>query len=190
MGRAREPLYSLTVLAAFSRHREALDWAVAKFTERYGPIQSMSADLPFHHTRYYEKTMGGELRKRFVVFEPFADPASLPEIKHFAIGLEHALAETGKFPEERPLNLDPGFLQLGKFELATTKDQSHRIYLRDQIFAEVTLRFCLGKFEAWPWTYADYREPAVIEFLEKARAWLYARVLDARSQRQTMPEMS
>jgi hypothetical protein len=67
--------------------------------------------------------------------------------------------------------LDPGVLSLGKFLLATTKDQAHRIYLRDGIFAEVTLRFQDKAFEPWPWTYADYQEPAVRAFLQEARVW-------------------
>src|SRR5581483_1463708 len=75
----------------------------------------------------------------------------------------------GRYPEARPLNLDPGLLSLGKFLLATTKDQAHRIYLRDGIFAEVTLRFEARSFEPWPWTYADYCLPSVREFLNRAR---------------------
>jgi hypothetical protein len=69
------------------------------------------------------------------------------------------------------LNLDPGVLSLGKFLLATTKDQAHRIYLCDGIFAEVTLRFEAGEFVPWPWTYADYREPDVREWLKQAREY-------------------
>jgi hypothetical protein len=75
------------------------------------------------------------------------------------------------------LNLDPGLLGLGKFLLATTKDQAHRIYLGQGIFAEVTLRFQDGAFEPWPWTYADYREPAVRAFLKQAREY-YQRQLN------------
>jgi hypothetical protein len=60
-------------------------------------------------------------------------------------------------------------LQLGKFLLASTKDQGHRIYLRDGIYAEVTLRFEGKEFVPWPWTYADYREPMAREFLRQAR---------------------
>ena len=60
--------------------------------------------------------------------------------------------------------------------LATTKDQAHRIYLRDGIFAEVTLRFEAGAFEPWPWTYADYREPHVRAWLGAAREYYKQRL--------------
>jgi hypothetical protein len=167
---------SFLVVACFSRHLEALAWAEEQLQPRYGPITRRSADYDFHHTRYYEPTMGAQLRKRLLLFEPLVDPACLPDVKRVTIGLEQQLAESARFPESRPVNLDPGLLQLGKFVLASTKDQSHRVFLRDDIFAEVTLRFHAGAFEPWPWTYADYREPDVLRFLAEARADLHQRL--------------
>jgi hypothetical protein len=120
--------------------------------------------------------MGRNLNKRLVVFGPLVKPDCLPDVKRTTIALEQQLAGAGRFPESRPLNLDPGLLQLGKLLLASTKDQAHRIYLGDGIFAEVTLRFHAGAFEPWPWTYADYREPEVLDFLAEARAALYQQV--------------
>ena len=181
MAAVREPPYSLLVVACFSRHLEALDWAAAQLTLVYGKIIQISPDFSFNHTKYYESTMGTGLIKRFLVFEPMVAADCLPDIKRLTIGLEQALADSARFPEGRPLNLDPGLLQLGKFLLATTKDQVHRIYLRDGIFAEVTLRFHAGAFDVWPWTYADYQEPAVREFLNQVRAGLYERVTQLRT---------
>jgi hypothetical protein len=115
--------------------------------------------------------MGPGLRKQFLVFSRLVDPDSLAEAKLGSNALEEEFAALGIFPEPRPLNLDPGHLSLGKFLLATTKDQAHRIYLGQGIFAEVTLRFQDGFFEPWPWTYADYREPAACAFLGQAREY-------------------
>jgi hypothetical protein len=113
--------------------------------------------------------MGSGLRKTFWAFRDLIEAARLPEIKHATNALEAELARSGTYPEPRPLNLDPGLLELGKFLLATTKDQAHRLYLRDGIYAEVTLRFEAGAFEPWPWTYADYRLSEVRDFLRQAR---------------------
>jgi hypothetical protein len=181
MSVSREPTYSLLVVAGFSRHLEALKWAADQLTPQYGPTSLISPDFPFRHTKYYESAMGTDLVKRFLIFEPIVPADCLAEVKRFTINLEKKLADSGCYCEERPLNLDPGLLQLGKFLLATTKDQAHRIYLRDGIFAEVTLRYQTGSFEAWPWTYADYREPAVLEFLCQGRAILHKRVTQIRS---------
>ena len=164
-----EPCRSLLVVAAFSRHAEALDWAHLRLSTEFGPMALTSPSYDFQYTTYYEADMGPELRKQLFVLEWLVDPARLADIKRQTIAWEEELAHSGRFPELRPLNLDPGLLSLGKFMLATTKDQAHRIYLRDGVFAEVTLRYQDGEFRTWPWTYRDYQEPFVREFLLEAR---------------------
>jgi len=180
MAARREPTYSLLAVACFSRYTEALAWAADQLTPRYGKIALQSPVYSFHHTKYYVAEMGTDLVKQIFVFEPIVSAGCLPEVKRFTIALEAELATSGRFPEQRPINLDPGLIQLGKFLLASTKDQAHRVFLQDDIFAEVTLRFQNGAFEPWPWTYADYREESVVEFLNQARAMLYERVLEVR----------
>lgn len=170
MGRPRRPPLVLLIVAVFSRHPEARAWAEEELQRLYGPVRLASLPFDFNQTRYYEPTMGPGLRKQFLVFDLM--PADcLAGVKRQTDELEARLADTGSFPEPRPLNLDPGVLTLGKFMLATTKDQAHRVYLRDGIFAEVTLRYQGRSFEPWPWTYADYRQPAVLSFFNVARVY-------------------
>ncbi|MBY0525157.1 MAG: DUF4416 family protein [Gemmataceae bacterium] len=168
----------LLVVAVFSRHEAVLNWARERLEDLHGPVGPVSPTFDFHQTTYYEPTMGPGLRKRFLTFERLVPPDTLPDVKLRSNALELELANQDAYPEERPLNLDPGFLSLGKFCLATTKDQQHRLYLRDGIFAEVTLRFQAGTYEPWPWTYADYREEAVRNFLKEARDYYRARLAD------------
>jgi hypothetical protein len=172
--RSQKPV--LLVVAAFSRHADALAWGRDRLAEHYGPVGLASPLFAFHHTDYYQSSMGAELRKQFFAFQNLVAPDCLPDLKLHTNPLEQMLAAAGTFAEERPLNLDPGILVLGKFLLATTKDQAHRIYLRDGIFAEVTLRFEAGAFEPWPWTYADYREEFVRNFLVQARDYYRERL--------------
>jgi hypothetical protein len=176
MARPRDPVPSLLVVAAFSRHDDALVWARESLQEVYGPIALASPEYSFHHTEYYASTMGPNLRKQFLAFQRLVATASLADIKRHTNRLEEELRALATYEDARPLNLDPGLLQLGKFLLATTKDQSHRIYLRDGIYAEVTLRFHAGAYEPWPWTYADYREPALHEFLKGVREYYRAQL--------------
>jgi hypothetical protein len=177
----REPTYSLLAVPCFSRHTAALQWAQDQLAARFGAIALTSPDFTFHHTKYYHATMGTDLIKRIFVFDSIVSADCLPEVKRFTIGLEGEIAENGLHPEKRPLNLDPGLIQLGKFLLASTKDQAHRVYLGGGIFAEVTLRFSDGAFDCWPWTYADYREEVVRDFLNQARALLYEKVTAIRA---------
>lgn len=163
------------VVALFSRHDDALAWGQQRLETLFGPVQFVSPTFDFNHTRYYEATMGPGLRKRLVAHARLVPMDSLAYIKRTTIALEQELQASGRYTEPRPLNLDPGLLGLGKFCLATTKDQAHRIYLGDGIFAEVTLQFRDRAFHPNPWTYPDYREPAVIEFLNQVRSWYVPR---------------
>jgi hypothetical protein len=174
--RAVEP--EQIVVAAFSRHPEALIWGRDHLVERLGPIALASPTYTFDQTNYYEASMGPGLVKQLWTFAQLVPPDALACLKVLTNTLERKLARAEIHPEERPLNLDPGLLSLGKFVLATTKDQAHRIYLRDGIFAEVTLQFRAGSFQPWPWTYADYRLAVVTDFLREARDD-YRRRLDA-----------
>jgi hypothetical protein len=176
MAEPRPAVPVLLVVAVFSRHAAAADWAREQLENLFGPVALASPAYDFTQTRYYEPTMGPGLRKQFLAFERLIAADSLAEIKRRTNTLEKELADAGLYIEPRPLNLDPGVLQLGKFLLATTKDQAHRVYLRDGIFAEVTLRYHAGAFEPWPWTYADYRLPVVREFLLEAREYYRRRL--------------
>jgi len=175
--RAQSPV--LLVVAAFSRYDEAMAWGRERLEQMFGPVGLTSAPFVFDQTSYYEATMGPDLRKQFFALRDLVSPDSLPAIKLRTNALESELAGRHGYPEPRPLNLDPGYLSLGKFLLATTKDQAHRVYLRDGIFAEVTLRYEAGGFEPWTWTYADYRQECVRAFLHEAREYYRQRLREA-----------
>jgi hypothetical protein len=109
--------------------------------------------------------MGSDLQKRFYSFERLVSPDSLPDIKNATIKIESEFCVDGK----RTVNLDPGYLEESKLVLASTKNFSHRIYLRDNIWAEVTMRYARGKWITHDWTYPDYSQDLGIEFLSKER---------------------
>lgn len=169
MAQARLPSPVLLVVAVFSRHDKLFAYAVDHLEKHFGPVGLASLPYEFEQTSYYEATMGKRLKKQLFAFDRLIDAGHLAETKRRTNEFEQAVANLGTYSEPRPLNLDPGILSLGKFMLATTKDQAHRIYLSAGIYAEVTLRFQAGTFEPWPWTYADYRLPVVISFLNSAR---------------------
>ncbi len=176
MAHPRPPEPVLLVVAAFSRHAGALAWGRQQLEAAFGPVALAGPMYPFTQTAYYEPTMGSGLQKQLLAFDRLLPADALAGVKVRTNVLEEQLARAGRYPEPRPLNLDPGVLTLGKFLLATTKDQAHRVYLRDGIFAEVTLHFASGAFAPWPWTYADYRLPAVLDFLREARTFYRRRL--------------
>lgn len=177
MGEIKKPLPVLLFIAAFSRDENILRRGREMAEERFGRIHS--ENTPFFvddYTSYYQNEMGSALIKRFWSFEKLIDPGELAGIKRETNGWEERIAE--RFREEggpaRPLNLDPGYIDLGKFVLASTKDHGHRIYLRDGIFAEITLSYSQKRWQALPWTYADYKNEANQLFLTRCRDYLHS----------------
>ena len=69
----------------------------------------------------------------------------------------------------RRINIDPGYLLMERFVLATGKNFSHRIYIGDGIYADLTLMYQKGSFQTLPWTYPDYAAPEMHAFLMQVR---------------------
>ena len=70
------------------------------------------------------------------------------------------------------VNVDIGFLSAENFILATTKNYAHRIYLGQNIFADLTYQCLDGSFRSLPWTYPDFQDEKKIEFLTWCRSFL------------------
>ena len=172
MGSITPHFPTLALVAMFSRHQEAMTWGLDKLQTILGPIALESEDFEFSETRFYTKEMGEGLKKRLVLFEPWYDAGHLAECKLQTNQWELELGQTGDFPEVRPLNLDPGYLTLAKFVLATTKDREHRLYLREGIYAEQTLFFAHKRWQPRPWTYPDYCRADFHLFFHAARRHL------------------
>jgi len=139
-----------------------------RLEEAWGAIVDLSPSFDFVESEYYHSSMGRGLRKQLALFGSGYDPAELAEDKQFSNRLELEFAVDRAFPR-RPVNVDPGYMSLTKLVLASTKNREHRIYLRQGIYAEVTLAFRDRAWQAMPWTYADYRRNDVHEFLLSAR---------------------
>ncbi len=176
MGQPTTPTPVLPLLAAFSRHPEALAWARRTACEAWGPLEAESDAFAFHETPYYDATMGSDLRKVFFAFARLGDPAALAETKLTTNRWEQQYAASAGHPEPRPLNLDPGYLTLGKLVLASTKDFAHRIYLSRGIYAEVTLYYRHGQWQHHQWTFADYRRSDYQAFFSQVRESLHRKL--------------
>jgi hypothetical protein len=137
-----------------------------ELTSHFSPIESKSHIYDFSEfTHYYQKEMGAELNKTFVVFSELYQPDQLPHIKIKTNQIEKKYATKGK----RRVNIDPGYLTPAKIVLATTKNYSHRIYLAHDIYGDLHLYFHQGSFRKQPWTYPDYQQQEIILFFNKIR---------------------
>jgi len=141
--------------------------AEASLSQRFGDVDFQSGVMPFDYTDYYVKEMGAELLRKFVSFEKLIQPEELVEIKHFTNDLEMEFLHPNT--NRRRINLDPGYVSAAKLVLASTKDHIHRIYLKDGIYAETTLRMERKSFRPWEWTYPDYRRDEYVEIFNGIR---------------------
>ena len=154
------------------KEEKTLKAAKRLLAKKFGPLDFQSQIIDFDYTDYYEKEFGTGLKRQFISFKKLIDPVNLPRIKILTISLEKKLSCN----KRRKINLDPGYLDMAKLVLATTKDYAHRIYLSQGIFAEITLSFQGKSFQHWKWTYPDYQTLQYKEIFNQIRS-IYAQEL-------------
>ncbi len=139
--------------------------ALRRIEKLFGRMDYLSAPGPFPYTTYYDREMGAGIRRQTAAYLDLVEPGTLPDIKLRTNAIEDQLSKAGS----RQVNIDPGMLSAERFVLATGKDFTHRLYLRDGIFADLTLMYQKGAYRPLPWTYPDYREPEFIDLLSVLR---------------------
>jgi hypothetical protein len=139
--------------------------AKEKLRKKFGKTDFESASLDFNCTDHYQAEMGPGLKRRFISFTQRIPIQDLYRIKLYTNRLEKKFL-TGKL---RQVNIDPGYLDLAKLVLATTKDYAHRIFLGKGIFAEITLAYKGDSFSANAWTYPDYCSNEYISIFNQIR---------------------
>ena len=144
-----------------------LNWSIDRLSEIWGSPELISSPVPFDKTNYYDE-ISPDLTRIFLCFPGLVNAGGLADWKHQAIEIE-ALSRK----PVRAVNIDPGYVDGARLILASTKDHAHRIYLRDGIFAEVTMRYRFRKWQSFDYTFPDFASGAYDDFLLKVRRlWL------------------
>ncbi len=157
MGYISRPKQANLIIGVLTGIPELLSQTDKILEEHFGPVDLRSNVLPFNFTDYYNEEMGKGILRQFYSFERLISPDEIAAIKVQTNAIEESVASSQKYPVKRPVNIDPGYMNESRLILASTKDFSHRIYLRDGVYAEVTLNYRRGKFESFPWTFPDYQ---------------------------------
>ncbi|MHC1742150.1 MAG: DUF4416 family protein [Syntrophobacteraceae bacterium] len=165
MSEPKEPSPAKLIVGLLYREESLQREALARLAERFGPLDFLSEPRPFTYTRYYEKEMGSDLLRQTGSFLTPVHSGRLPDIKLYSNRMEQEYSRDGK----RRINIDPGLLSAERLVLATGKNYTHRIYLRDGVYADLTLIYQGGDFQAFPWTYPDYLDPTLLHFLRTLR---------------------
>lgn len=154
------------------------DESKERLKETFGPIDLESPVWEWVHTDYYLKEMGEGLKRKFIFFERLISPEIISGVKLKTKGLERQYLNPPLSPLTnggqrgvggRRINLDPGYLDLARVVLVSTKDFSHRIYLGNSIYAEVTLMYSGKTYQTLPWTYPDFRTEEYLKLFKNAR---------------------
>lgn len=167
MSTPRIPDPALLFLSVLSAEMEEI-WP--KFETRlrteFGPFCYISAPFPFDRTSYYDAELGAPIFRRVMGFERLLPQDRLADVKLLTNTWEQSLARPDG---SRRCNLDPGLVTMERLVLATGKNFSHRIYLGQGIWADLTLIFQGGDWRPHPWTFPDYASEPMLGHLHELR---------------------
>ncbi|MCP4747106.1 MAG: DUF4416 family protein [Desulfobacteraceae bacterium] len=165
MSRPKSAQSAKLVIGLFMHDRDLLMPVTQALCGHFGGIDMVSAWMPFHHTNYYAAEMGDVLFRRMLVFRNLIEQDHLSDIKLKTNAIERMFMSNDK----RKVNLDPGYILPERFVLATGKNFTHRIYIGQGIYADLTLIYRKSGFEPLAWTYPDYMEMSMRSFLHQVR---------------------
>lgn len=165
MSQPQPPHLAKLVIGLLMRQQELITPVAGDLTARFGVIDMVSSWLDFTYTHYYAAEMGAPLFRRMLVFKELIRQRDLAAIKQQTNAIERRYGRDGR----RSVNIDPGYLLRERFVLATGKNFCHRIYIGKGIYADLTLIYRKGAFEPLAWTYPDYADRTMRDYLKQVR---------------------
>lgn len=166
MGKPKEPQSAKLFMSLMASEHDIFHQGLQDLCSIFGEADTISERFPFDFTEYYTREMGKPLFRHFITFERLISIPTLPDIKWATNHLEEKYATLNG---NRRINIDPGYICLEHVILATTKGYTHRPYLRDGIYADLTLIYRNKSFQSLEWTYPDYRQEDVIILFNQFR---------------------
>lgn len=171
MSRAIKQSKAVLIIACMYGDFNIYEEALKDIVENFNSIKIIGEEYLFSHSIYYKEEMGGNLKKRFLVFENTIERDYIVDVKKITDKIEKKYLDSNG---NRKINLDPAILTLENFILTTNKNFTHRIYLKDGVFADLTLIYQKKKgYGELPWTYADYSSVETKTFLNNVRSLFY-----------------
>jgi len=129
-------------------------------------IKYQSQEFPFDQTDYYSTEMGEGLKRCFLSMKGLQSPEFSADWKLKTVEIEQQLSNKGK----RRINLDTGYLDLSRVVLLSGKEGSHKIYLRNDVWADLVLLKEKGGYRNFTWTFPDIRTGRYDDFFLQLRA--------------------
>ncbi len=160
----KKNMRSLLIIGLLYSNNDVINIVENEIEKHFGMIKDRTDiyDFPSH---YYDDELGGNVKRMWLLVDGVFSREDVVKIKKETIEIENKYRKNGN----RIFNIDPGLLSLSAFILPTTKDYSHRIYLYDDIFVELTLIYRKGSYIPLDWTYTDYKWDTTIKVFNKWR---------------------
>ena len=175
MGKIFLPKPAKLIISMFTSDKSLFDLYKEELIKKFGEVDIESNVQPFNFTDYYEEEFGKKLMQKLFSFSTLVRLDELAEIKIITNSIENNfknenIKNNKTHPKpKRKINLDPGYITLDKYILASTKNGPSRIYLNQGIYAEITLRFINKSFVTCEYTYPNYKTNEYIIFLNSVR---------------------
>ncbi|HZK40398.1 MAG TPA: DUF4416 family protein [Atribacterota bacterium] len=177
------------IISMFTSDKCLFDLYKEVLIKKFGEVDTESNDQHFNFTDYYEEEFGKNLMQKLFSFSTLIRQDELAEIKIITNGIENNFKneniKNNITHPKRKINLDPGYITLDKYILASTKDGPSRIYLNQGIYAEITLRFINKSFVACKYTYPNYKTNEYINYLNSVRKKYKLKLRDKLIQEDT-----
>ena len=129
-------------------------------------VQHQSQVFPFDQTDYYSTEMGEGLKRCFLGIKGLQLLEFSADWKLKTVEIEQQFSNKGK----RRINLDPGYLDLSRVVLFSGKEGSHKIYLRNGVWADLVLLKDKGGYRKFSWTFPDIKTGRYDDFFLQLRA--------------------
>ena len=148
-------------------YKSSADFELLKkvLSRKFGEPVAESDEYSFSKfSDYYEAEMGRDLKRRIIVFDKAKlDANFLIKLKLFSLKLEKRFVKGCQ--QKRTVNIDPGFLTKEKFVLLSFKKKPRKIYLGKGVWADLLLLSRKKHWETLPWTFPEFKDKSVQEFL-------------------------
>lgn len=168
MSKRVRPAPVLRMCSCITGEPRLLTEVEAELTDLFGEIPLRSEPFPFELSDYYRAEMGGNLERRWLCFGELFGAEALPQFRLATGRIEERFSADGK----RRVNIDPGYLDLGKLVLASLKEAPDKIYMGEGVWAHACLAYRDGRFSAPDHSFPDFHDGRFGEFMLRARELL------------------
>src|SRR5512139_2437560 len=122
MGQPSVPPLVKPIVGLLAASAALLEQARQELTSTIAAVEITSERSEWTASRYYQREMGSSIWRQYVAMAALMPPDELVGLKLRTNEMEARWRVAGR----RQVNLDPGYLDLSKLVLASTKDAAHR----------------------------------------------------------------